>query len=58
MKRTLGNGCALQATGHGTIVSEIASTSGKTSRMELHEVLRVPVQLAQCVKGSGNWTGG
>lgn len=44
MERTLGNGCALEATGQGTVVLEIASTSGKTtaSRCDLHEVLHVP----------------
>ena len=39
-------GCAEEATGQGTIVLEIASTTGKTSRSELHEALCVPVQFA------------
>ena len=39
---TLGDGCAVEATGQGTVVLEMASTSGKTSRCKLHEVLYVP----------------
>ena len=46
MEGTLGNGCAVEATGQGTVVLEIASTSDKTRRSELHEVLHVPVKLA------------
>ena len=46
MERTLEIGYAVEATGKGTIVLEIASATGKTSRSELHEVLRVPVQFA------------
>ena len=48
----------MEATGQRTVVLEIELTSSKTSRCELHEVLLVPVQLAQCVKGSGSWKGG
>ena len=39
---TLGDGCAVEATGKGTVVLEMASTSGKTSRCKLYEVLYVP----------------
>ena len=39
---TLGDGCAVEATGQGTVVLEMASTSGKMSRCKLHEVLYVP----------------
>ena len=36
---TLRNGCPVEATGQGTVVLEISSTSVKTSRYELHDVL-------------------
>ena len=39
---TLGDGCTVEATGQGTVVLEMASTSGKMSRCKLHEVLYVP----------------
>ena len=39
---TLGDGCAVEVTGQGTVVLEMASTSGKMSRCKLHEVLYVP----------------
>lgn len=39
---TLGDGCTMEATGQGTVVLEMASTSGKTSRCELNELLYVP----------------
>ena len=39
---TLRDGCAVEATGQGTVVLEMASTSGKTSTCKLHEILYVP----------------
>ena len=39
---TLGDGCAVEATGQGTVVLEMASTGGKTGKCKLHEVLYVP----------------
>ena len=57
----LGDGCAVEETGQGTVVLEMAPTSGKTSRCKLHVALYVPdlsYKLAQCIKGSGSWKGG
>ena len=42
LRVTLGHGCTVEGTGQGTIVLEMASTSGKTSRCKLHKVLYVP----------------
>ena len=42
LKVTLGDGCAVEATGQGTVVLEMASTGGKTGRCKLHEALYVP----------------
>ena len=39
---TLGDGCEVEVTRQGIVVLEMASTSGKTSRCKLHEVLYVP----------------
>ena len=39
---TLGDGYAVEATGRGTVMLEVTSTGGKTSRCKLHEVLYVP----------------
>ena len=36
---TLGDGYTVEATGRGTIVSELTKVGGKASRCKLHEVL-------------------